>query len=252
MRDAGKSRGRRKSWPFARGLEPSIEIARKRKRGTRSRKQVFATISPRRDKNNLQSDFPHATFSHNSGNLAREKTRHSRSNGATGKLKPRFTRAGEKLGKPESRGLAVTPYSHRGDRFSFRYKRDLRRPQSRGGKVNKRRREGRRDPEQTSGTTNGETVERDHRNPSIESAGSPQMQLNRTCRREVHLTVLLVSFVSLPLPPGFLRERCRAITMVRSRGGGGREVAPYALQGEVKRFGKKGGGNLLSSAHFSP
>lgn len=33
----------------------------------------------------------------------------------------------------------------------------------------------------------------ERRSFSIESAGSPQMQLNRTCRREVHLTVLLVS-----------------------------------------------------------
>lgn len=34
---------------------------------------------------------------------------------------------------------------------------------------------------------------REHRSLSIESVSSPQMQLNRTCRREVHLTVLLVS-----------------------------------------------------------
>lgn len=124
-------------------------------------------------------------------NLARKGTRHSRSNGATGTLKPRFTRTGEKLGKAGKSGAGgyASVFSPGGDRFSFRYKRPetAREPRRKGEQEE-------RDPERTLRDGRGVTwVGRERRSFSIESASSPQMQLNRTCRREVHLTVLLVS-----------------------------------------------------------
>lgn len=70
-------------------------------------------------------------------NLAREEMRHLRSNGAMGTLKPRFTRTSEKLGKPGSQSWRLRRILTAVIAFLFGT-RDLRRPESRGGKVNKR------------------------------------------------------------------------------------------------------------------
>lgn len=54
---------------------------------------------------------------------------------------------------------------------------------------------------------------------SIESVSSPQMQLNRTCRREVHLAVLLVS-----LPPREASTSPREGKRGGAKEGGGKGV----------------------------
>jgi len=115
-------------------------------------------------------------------NLTHEETRHLRRNGAMTMLKPRFTRTGEKLGKPVSQnwgegGYAV--FSLAADRFSFWCKK----PEAARGAEAERWTRGERERWILNGLweMDDETVGKERRSFSIESASSPQMQLNRTC-----------------------------------------------------------------------